>query len=56
VVVLTTTDDPREINRCHALGCNVYLHKPVSYESFREAIAELGRFVSLAKIPVLESD
>jgi CheY-like chemotaxis protein len=51
VIMLTTTDDPREIDRCHALGCNVYVHKPVSFESFAHAITELGKFVALVKVP-----
>jgi CheY-like chemotaxis protein len=55
VIMLTTTDDPREIDRCHALGCNVYVHKPVSFESFAHAIAELGKFVSLVKVPHLKT-
>ena len=29
VVVLTTTDDKSEIQRCYDLGCNVYITKPV---------------------------
>ena len=29
VVVLTTTDDKGEIDRCYDLGCNVYITKPV---------------------------
>jgi CheY-like chemotaxis protein len=53
VIIVTTTDDPREIDRCHALGCNVYIHKPVSYEEFSQAVAQLGKLVSLAKIPIL---
>ena len=51
VIMLTTTDDPREVNRCHELGCNVYIHKPVAFESFQNAIAQLGKFVSLLKVP-----
>ena len=54
VIILTTTEDPREVDRCHELGCNVYIHKPVSYESFQNAIAQLGRFVSLLKVPPLK--
>jgi CheY-like chemotaxis protein len=54
VIMLTTTDDPREIDRCHALGCNVYVHKPVSFDSFTHAITELGKFVSLVKVPHLK--
>src|SRR5262245_2406423 len=38
VIILTTTDDPHEIERCYALGCNVYLTKPIAYEQFAEAI------------------
>ena len=34
VVVLTTTDDQHEIQRCYDLGCNVYVTKPVDYETF----------------------
>src|SRR4051812_4668281 len=31
VIMLTTTDDPREVERCYELGCSVYLTKPVEY-------------------------
>jgi CheY-like chemotaxis protein len=51
VIVLTTTDDPREIERCYELGCNVYITKPVEYEQFTEAIRKLGLFLSVVKIP-----
>ena len=33
VIVLTTTDDSREIQRCYDLGANVYITKPVDYEA-----------------------
>ena len=51
VIMLTTTDDPREIERCHLLGCNSYIVKPVDFGKFAEAIAQLGMFVSLVKVP-----
>ncbi len=51
VIMLTTTEDPREVDRCHALGCNVYIHKPVSFEQFAEAMAQLGGFFSRVKVP-----
>src|SRR5262249_15557362 len=38
VIMLTTTDDPREIQRCYELGCSVYITKPVDYQGFVEAI------------------
>jgi CheY-like chemotaxis protein len=51
VVVLTTTDDSREIKRCYELGCNVYITKPVNYESFATAIRQLGLFFSVIQVP-----
>ena len=54
VVVLTTTDDKLEIQRCYDLGCNVYITKPVNYESFAEAIRQLGLFLSVIQVPDIE--
>lgn len=51
IIILTTTDDPREIHRCYDLGCNVYLTKPVDYEEFCEAIRKLGLFFSVVAVP-----
>ena len=54
VVVLTTTDDQREIQRCYDLGANVYITKPVDYEGFANAIRQLGLFFSVMQIPEAE--
>jgi CheY-like chemotaxis protein len=51
IVVLTTTDDSREIQRCYALGANVYITKPVNYEAFANAIRQLGLFFSVMQVP-----
>jgi CheY-like chemotaxis protein len=51
VVVLTTTDDAGEIQRCYDLGCNVYITKPVNYDSFANAIRQLGLFFSVIQVP-----
>jgi CheY-like chemotaxis protein len=51
VIVLTTTDDKREIERCYELGCNVYITKPVEYEHFAHAIRQLGLFFSVIQVP-----
>ena len=56
VVVLTTTDDKVEIQRCYDLGCNVYITKPVNYESFAQAIRQLGLFLSVIQVPDLEGE
>jgi len=54
VVVLTTTDDKVEIQRCYDAGCNVYITKPVNYEAFSEAIRQLGLFLSVIQVPEIE--
>ena len=51
VIVLTTTDDQREIQRCYDLGCSVYITKPVNYETFSQAIRQLGLFLSVIQVP-----
>lgn len=54
VIVLTTTDDQREIQRCYDLGANVYITKPLSYESFANAIRQLGLFLSVMQVPEVD--
>ncbi|HEY0291857.1 MAG TPA: response regulator [Hansschlegelia sp.] len=51
VIVLTTTDDKVEIQRCYDLGCNVYITKPVDYDTFATAIRQLGLFLSVMQVP-----
>jgi CheY-like chemotaxis protein len=51
IIVLTTTDDKAEIQKCYDLGCNVYITKPVDYEAFATAIRQLGLFLSVMKVP-----
>ena len=55
VVVLTTTDDKVEIQRCYDLGCNVYITKPVNYESFADAIRQLGLFLAVIQVPEVDA-
>ena len=51
VIMLTTTDDTREVECCYELGCSVYIQKPVDYDRFAEAIRRLGLFVTLVLLP-----
>jgi CheY-like chemotaxis protein len=51
VIVLTTTDDPREVRRCYELGCSCYVTKPIEYARFVEAVRKLGLFLSIVEIP-----
>jgi CheY-like chemotaxis protein len=47
VVVLTTTDDPREVARSYELGCNAYIHKPVDYAKIAEVLGKIGLFFTI---------
>lgn len=51
VIIITTTDDPKEIELCHKLGCNTYISKPVNYERFVDMIHQLGFFLKIVKFP-----
>ena len=51
VIMLTTTDDIREVQRCHQLGCSGYIQKPVDYDKFADAIRRIGLFVPLLLVP-----
>ena len=42
VIIITTTDDPKEIGLCNELGCVDYIVKPIDYEKFSKAIYSLG--------------
>ena len=51
VVVLTTTDDEREIQRCYDLGAKGDITNPVNYEGCSNAIRQLGLFFSVMQVP-----
>ena len=51
VIMLTTTDDPRDVSRCYDLGCSVYITKPVDPNQFIEAVKRLGLFISVVSVP-----
>ncbi|MFQ5613292.1 MAG: response regulator [Anaerolineae bacterium] len=53
VIMLTTTDDPLEIERCYSLGCSTYIAKPVDYDDFTRAIQQLGLFLAVVQMPAL---
>lgn len=51
VTMVTTTDDPREVEKCHALGCSNYIAKPIDYERFVTVIRQLGLFLAVVEVP-----
>ncbi len=56
IIMITTTDDPREVERCHNLGCSNYIAKPIEYESFVNAIRQLGLFLAVVQVPKINGD
>jgi len=55
-IMVTTTDDPKEIEKCYELGCSVYITKPVSYEKFIDAIKRLGLFIMIVEVPKISGE
>jgi CheY-like chemotaxis protein len=51
VIILTTTAEPKEINRCYELGCSVYVTKPGEPSAFFEAIRRLGLVLEVVSMP-----
>ena len=56
VIIITTSDDPREVEKCHALGCNNYIVKPIDYENFMNAVRQLGLFLAVVEVPKINGD
>lgn len=54
VIMLTSTDDQREIDECYDLGCNLYVPKPVEFNRFSEVVRELGLMIGLVAVPSIK--
>jgi len=52
VIILTTTDDPQEVQRCYDRGANLYIAKPTDYTAFMDTVERLGHFLSIASVKV----
>ena len=44
VVVLTASDDPRELAQCYQLGAHSCVQKPVHYKELRAVLQSVGRY------------
>jgi CheY-like chemotaxis protein len=54
VIILTSTDDQREIDECYSLGCNLYVPKPVEFDRFSETVRKLGLMIGLIAVPSIK--
>lgn len=50
IMMLTTTDDPREVEMCYKVGCNMYITKPVQFDKFAETLHRMGLFIQIIKV------
>ncbi len=44
IIVLTTSDDNKDIASCYELGANTYMQKPVKLEAFFQSIQKLKEY------------
>lgn len=51
VVVLTSSREHPDVNKCYELGANSYIVKPVGFNNFMEAIANSGMYWILINQP-----
>ena len=50
VIILTATDDPHTIERCHDIGCSTYIVKPTEHEDFESTVQKIGHFLSVVEV------
>jgi CheY-like chemotaxis protein len=51
VVVLTSSKEDPDINKCYLLGVNSYIVKPVDFRGFHKVVSELGLYWALSNQP-----
>jgi CheY-like chemotaxis protein len=51
VVMLTSSREEPDLQRCYKLGCNAYVVKPVDFAQFTEALKMLGCFWAVLNEP-----
>ena len=44
VIVLTSSQEERDISECYKLGVNSYVEKPVEFDKFYKAVGDLGTY------------
>lgn len=57
VVVMTSSQDQRDIDKCYEAGANTYIVKPLDWDNFFGAVARLKEYwFEIALLPKLEGE
>ncbi|MFP6640968.1 MAG: response regulator [Myxococcota bacterium] len=51
VIVLTTSDEQRDVLKSYGLGANSYVRKPVNFKKFVETVGQLGIYWLTTNVP-----
>lgn len=51
IIMLTTTESQKDIDRSYQLGANNYITKPVDFREFQKRINNLGMFLDIVSFP-----
>ena len=51
VVVLTSSDQERDLVECYGLGVNSYIEKPVDLQKFQEVVGQFGMYWLMVNRP-----
>jgi len=51
VVVLTSSDEERDIYQSYMLGANSYIRKPVDFDQFMDSVRQLGQYWLTINLP-----
>ncbi len=52
VIMMTTSDQESEVDKCYELGCNFYVKKQIDYNKFVASIKKIIDFISVVQLPI----
>ena len=56
VIMISTMDNPEEMNKCKKLGCDSYFVKSPTYKEFSQTIELLGSYIKTVIFPFMNNE